>query len=75
MSGEEERIERAVLGLLLSGESDRPWSVEELVREVGGSRLDVLDALERLRGVGLVHLNEEFVFATRAAWHFDRLGL
>ena len=55
-----------VYGLLIHPDRQRPWSVGELVLELG-SRLDVEDALARLHGAGLVHRCGEFVWATRAA--------
>jgi hypothetical protein len=65
----------AILSLLLDMESGCIWAVEELVRELSASRLDVLDALAGLEGAGLVHRSGDFVFASRAASRFDRLDL
>jgi hypothetical protein len=62
----------AVFGLLLDPGEQRPWSVRELVLEIGG-QIDVEDALARLHGAGLVHRCGEFVWATRAALAADAI--
>lgn len=66
-------IDRAVLGLLLNDDSQRPWALEEVARELGdadGAR----DALARLCDAGLVHRLDRFVFAARPAVHAARLS-
>ena len=71
--GDEDRIDQAVLDLLLRGEAAGPWAEEELEREIG-NRVAVVDALARLYAAGLVHrLSEGFVFASRAAVSASRL--
>lgn len=71
----EARTESAVMTLLLIQDGQRPWSSEELVREIG-RELDVLDAISNLHGVGLLHRTTDgFVFATRAATHLDQLDM
>lgn len=67
--------EAALLSVLLSSEGGCIWSVEELVRELSASRVDVLDALDSLAAAGLVHRRGRFAFASRAAWRFDRLDM
>jgi hypothetical protein len=67
--------EAGVLTLLLDIESGCIWSVEELVRELGAPRIEVLDGIAGLEGAGLIHRCGEFVFASRAAARFDRLDL
>jgi hypothetical protein len=67
--------EAAILSLLLDVESGCIWSVDELVRELSASRMEVLDGVASLRGAGLIHRSGEFVFATRAASRFDRLDM
>ena len=68
-----ERVDSAILGLLLDPDSQRPWSVLEVAREIGDEAATA-DALARLTGVGLVHrLAEGFVWASRAALHAEAL--
>jgi hypothetical protein len=56
---------QAVMALLIN--EDRPWAVEELVREMG-DRLDALDAIADLHGFGLINrIGPEYVCASRAA--------
>jgi predicted transcriptional regulator len=61
----EEQIDLAVLTLLLEDHA-RPWSDDEVAREVG-DRIAAVDSLARLYGAGLVHQLGGFVFATRPA--------
>jgi hypothetical protein len=49
------------------------WSAAE-VQQTLGSSIDVVDAIARLHGVGLVHKLGEFVFPTRAAVHAHALS-
>jgi hypothetical protein len=65
-------IESAILALLLVEDEQRPWSVDELASEVG-SDLDTADAIAALHRAGLIHRCGDFVFATRAAVHSQRL--
>jgi predicted transcriptional regulator len=69
---EEEQVEdcvsdqnrdQAVLHLLLDYS---PWTVDELVRELGGHHIGVADSLGRLAGAGLINRLGEFVFVSRA---------
>ncbi len=71
----ERPAEGAILGLLLNFDSGSLWSVEEVVRQLSASRLEVIDGLASLEAAGLIHRVGDFVFATRAASSFDRLEL
>jgi hypothetical protein len=55
-----------ILEWLTDGDAQRPWSVDEVIREYG-DRSQTLDALSRLHGVGLIHRSGDFLWATRAA--------
>jgi hypothetical protein len=62
--------DHVILGLLISDSSHRPWSVDEVEREVGG---EAVDGLARLCGAGLLHRLDTFVWPTRAALIADQL--
>lgn len=70
--------ESAVLGQLFDLHPTQV-TVAELVREIGGEQADFgeRDAIERairdLGGAGLLHRNDDFVMATRAALRFSEL--
>ena len=70
---DDRRTEQTILVLLLTG-TQRIWSVEELVAEIG-RRMDTTDSLASLQAAGLVHRCGDFVFATRAALRFDEIGV
>ncbi len=62
-----ERMDRAdqdLLSTLTSDESHRPWSVQEIARQVGE---DPSAALARLSREGLIHRLGDFVWASRPA--------
>ncbi len=65
-AGEDDRIDAAIIGLLLDSATSWPWSVEELTRELGG-KLAVEDGLTSLYAASLIHRSGELVFPTRAA--------
>lgn len=73
-SDPDETAEKTILGLLLIADSQRPWSVDEVAREIG-DRVRAADGIASLHAAGLVHRCGEFVFATRAALHMDQLAL
>jgi hypothetical protein len=63
-------------GVLLSLlAEDRPWTVEEMIREKG-NRLEVVDAIAELQAAGLVtRINKRVICASRAAIRGDQLSL
>jgi hypothetical protein len=64
-----DRVDQAILSLLLFEPGLGPWAIDELVREIG-SRIGVDDSLWRLHRTGVIHrLGDGFVFASRAAAH------
>ena len=73
-SEEDERAQKAVLGLLLGPNEQRPWSVQEVERE-GGETIAAADAVASLDAAGLIHRCGDFVFASRAELCMDRLSL
>lgn len=60
--------------MLIDREEQRPWSIDELAREIG-DRGDTTDAIAHLYGGGLLHRCGEFVWATRAAMHAEEVAL
>ena len=71
---DEARIDRSVLNLLIDEDNQRPWSLEEVVREHGNQR-EALDGIDRLHGAGLVHKTSDgFIFATRAAIRYSQIA-
>ena len=67
--------EWAVLSRLL--DDPHPWTVDEIVHSrenTDTSRLDTIDAINRLRGEGLVRETScGLLFPTRAAVYLDRM--
>jgi hypothetical protein len=65
-------ITRGVLQSLVV--EDRPWTIEELIREQG-ERSDVEDAIADLHAAGLLNrINKRVVCASRAAIRADELN-
>lgn len=69
----DEAIDGTIMASLLADDAQRPWTVDEIVREVG-DEVAVTDSLGRLYGGGLIHRLGGFVFATRAAVRSDQLA-
>jgi len=68
-----ERMDRAdkdLLSTLSCDESHRPWSVDELARQMGE---DPTGALGRLFREGLIHRLGDFVWAARPAVRAEEL--
>jgi hypothetical protein len=66
------QTDSTLLMVLLAETSHRPWSVDEIAREMGD---DPSDSLRRLYGGGLIHRLDGFVWATRAAALADEISL
>ncbi len=75
MTEQGRQAEGAILGLLLNFDGGSLWAVEELVRQLSASRLEVIDAVANLEAAGLIHRLDDYVFASRAASSFDQLEL
>lgn len=64
---EDDALDQAVLGLLVSDSSPTIWALVDLQREIGDD-LATLDSLARLERAGLAHVVlGRCVFASRAA--------
>lgn len=73
MSDQERDTDVAILGPLLDRADSRwPWSVQEVVREIGDD-VTAVDGLDRLYGAGLIHRTDGYVWPTRAAQRADEL--
>lgn len=68
----QDHTDGVILALLLDDDSQRPWIVQEVARELG-DLVDAADGLRRLVGAGLVHRLHDFVFASRAALCVERI--
>lgn len=68
----EEDTDIAILDALLDRDAQRPWSLEEIAREIGDA-VAASDSLARLYRAGMIHRLDGFVFASRAAFGADRI--
>jgi len=77
IEGKIEDIQRAMVHVFVDPDRQRPWAIEEMVREYStvGDQCDVEDALAYLQSAGLVRTIDGSYIATRAAVHVYDLGL
>ncbi len=69
-----ESAEWVILDLLVDAEIQRPWSLDEVIREIGDP-IAAADALDALHATGLAHRTTDgFVFATRAAIRYHEIA-
>jgi hypothetical protein len=69
-----DRVERAVLALLLADHVSRGLTIDELIDEIG-DRTVTLGALDKLEVVGLVARIDDEIRPTPAARRFDELNI
>jgi hypothetical protein len=69
----DDRIDSAILSLLLDDDSHRPWSEDEIGRAIGDT-FAASDSLGRLARAGLIHRIDPYVFASRSAVEFERVA-
>lgn len=72
---EPSRAEEGVMALLLDDEHPGPWTRPEVERELGHDTFHMADALVSLCRAGLIHMEGQLVFASRAARRMDALGV
>jgi hypothetical protein len=70
-------VDWAILDVLTEPQLQRPWSLEELARELGtiGEPGEIADGTYRLHTAGLIHRTTDgFLFATRAALRYAEVN-
>jgi predicted transcriptional regulator len=65
---DEKHTDAVVLEMLV--DDQRVWSDDEIVRDLG---IEARDSLNRLHSAGLIHRNDGFSWATRAAIKADEI--
>jgi hypothetical protein len=73
-STDEDRVERALLAMLLADRRAGWRPVEQLAAQIGDTAA-TLRALDRLRAIGLAEGDRSLVRASAAARRFDELGM
>jgi hypothetical protein len=71
LAEKDDATDSEVLSIMLYADKQWPWSVEEIVRELGST--DAVDAVARLAGAGLLHRIGDFIFPTRAAIYYHEV--
>jgi len=69
---EDDNTDRTVMLIMLDREHPWPQTVDELARELGQ---DPEDSVARLRGAGLLHTHDKYLWPTRAALRAEQLCL
>jgi hypothetical protein len=68
--------QRAVVLQVLRTDHSERWSIKQLERALGNTTADAInDAVIRLEANGVICCLDEFVGASRCAWHLDAIGL
>jgi hypothetical protein len=64
----------SIMSALLVEGDQRPWSIEELARDLG-DQTRAHDSIDRLQRLGLIHrTSDDLVYPTRAAIYMDRIS-
>lgn len=69
----EQHTDALILEMLLGNDAQRPWTVDEIARELDLPE-EASDSIGRLARAGLVHRLDGFVFASRAAIRANTLS-